>query len=45
MIFDAVSGVGGDNLGRVIKYANKEFHDPLDLKYHHSLTRFEELKL
>ncbi|MEW9576622.1 DUF1906 domain-containing protein [Bacillus toyonensis] len=45
MIFDAVSGVGGDNLGRVIKYANKELHDPLDLKYHHSLTRFEELKL
>ncbi|KFM95072.1 DUF1906 domain-containing protein [Bacillus clarus] len=45
IIFDAVSALGGDNLGKVIKYAPKNLHDPLDLKYHHSLKRFVELDL
>ncbi|MBE7107038.1 DUF1906 domain-containing protein [Bacillus cereus] len=45
IIFDAVSLLGGDNLGKVIKYATKNLHDPLDLKYHHSLKRFVELDL
>ncbi|PEM35717.1 glycoside hydrolase domain-containing protein [Bacillus pseudomycoides] len=45
IIFDAVSLLGGDNLGKVIKYAPKHLHDPLDLKYHHSLKRFVELDL
>ncbi|HDR7449701.1 DUF1906 domain-containing protein [Bacillus toyonensis] len=45
IIFDGVSLLGGDNLGKVIKYATKNLHDPLDLKYHHSLKRFVELDL